>query len=174
MKKLFALILAMLMLCGFCLAESADYSSMTDEQLHAVVDAARNELAKRELVAAENLVLIDQDGVQMYMTGKYKVWGNDNVYLTLEVVVVNDSARIVSVSFDNASVNGWETFSTGVGETSPGKKQKGTLEFRISDADIKTYEEVQDIELNMYLYDMAEWETISKVDTYTLHLNAAE
>ena len=57
MKKFLTVLLALLLLCGSCLAEGLDYASMTDAQLHDIVDAARNELTKRELVAAEKTVL---------------------------------------------------------------------------------------------------------------------
>lgn len=51
MKKVLAAFLALLLLCGSCLAEGLDYASMTDAQLHDIVNAARNELTRRELVA---------------------------------------------------------------------------------------------------------------------------
>ena len=47
MKKFLTVLLALLLLCGSCLAEGLDYASMTDAQLHDIVDAARNELTKR-------------------------------------------------------------------------------------------------------------------------------
>ena len=59
MKKFLTVLLALLLLCGSCLAEGLNYASMTDAQLHDIVDAARNELTKRELVAAEKTVLFE-------------------------------------------------------------------------------------------------------------------
>ena len=44
MKKILTVVLALLLLCSSCLAEGLDYASMTDTQLHDIVDAARNEL----------------------------------------------------------------------------------------------------------------------------------
>ena len=63
MKKFLTVLLALLRLCGSCLAEGLDYASMTDAQLHDIVDAARNELTKRELVAEGKTLLFEQDGV---------------------------------------------------------------------------------------------------------------
>ena len=62
MKKFLTVLLALLLLCGSCLAEGLDYASMTDAQLHDIVDAARNELTKRELVAEGKTLLFEQDG----------------------------------------------------------------------------------------------------------------
>lgn len=49
MKKFLTVLLALLLLCGSCLAEGLDYASMTDAQLHDIVDAARNELTNGSL-----------------------------------------------------------------------------------------------------------------------------
>lgn len=49
MKKFLTVLLALLLLCGSCLAEGLNYASMTDAQLHDIVDAARNELTNGSL-----------------------------------------------------------------------------------------------------------------------------
>lgn len=171
MKKLLALFTALMLLCGTCLAEAPDYTAMSDAELHAIIDAARNELAKRERTMAADTVLIEQNDVTVYLTGKYRLWDGDDFmsgdpfcYLDLEVVVVNDSDRNVSVTIDTASVNGWVVYGSGISETTPGKKQKGELEFKISDGEAFSYEEVEEIEINFYLYDMDQWERIADVD----------
>ena len=173
MKKFITLMLICILLLGCtAIAESAvDFTAMTDDQLHQIIDGARNELTKRELNMSADLVLIEQDGVTVYLTGEYELWGSDNVYIDFEVVVVNDSDKTVSILVDAASINGWDVYGSGVSDTSAGKKQKGTLEFLLTDADISTYEEIEDIELTLTIYDSDEWETISDVEGISIQFN---
>ncbi len=174
MKRFLSVLLLLIVVFSTCHAEGLDYSSLSTEELHQIINSARNELTVRELNAAENTVLLDQNDVKVYLTGKYEIWGDkadDYMYLDLEVVVVNDSDYLLSVIVDSACVNGWEVYTSGISDTSPGKKQRGSLEFKISDGEAYTYEEVEEIEMNILLYDSEEWETIAELDTITLHIN---
>ncbi len=171
MKKVLAFLMAVLFACSLCsaVAEGMDFAAMSDDELHALVDGARNELAKRELVAAEDTVLLEQDGVTVYLTGEHEIDYGGN--LKLQVVVVNDSDKAVDVYMDSASVNGWDVFNIGVGDTSAGKKQKGTFTFGLEDADISTYEEVEEIEMELYLFDSDAFERIGETIPVVLHFN---
>ena len=173
MKGLMMIALALCMLFGCCYAEEADYPSMTNEQLYSILDQVRNELAKRELAIAENTVIVEQDGVTVYLTGKYDLWGDpgSGLYMGLQAIVVNESEYNVAVTVESASINGWVVYSGGIGETAAGKKQKSTLDFDLSAAEVGAYEEIDEIELNLVLYDMTAWETISRVETIVLHPN---
>ena len=173
MKRIFGIILtlALIFTCTASAETALDYAVLSDEQLHEIIDAARNELAKRELTMAEDTVLFEQDGVTVYLTGNYEVWGYDNSYLDIEAVVVNDSDKLVSILIDIASINGWDVYSSGIPETSAGKKQKGILEFLLTDAEISTYEEVEEIEVNFTLYDSENWEIISTIEGIVIHCN---
>lgn len=173
MKRIISLILAMLMLiAGTAFAEATiDFTAMTDEQLHDLINGARNELAKRELAMSADLTLFEQDGVTVYLTGEYEIWGSDNIYIDFEAVVVNDSDKLVSILVDISSINGWDVYGSGISETSAGKKQKGNLEFLLTDADISTYEEIEEIELSLTIYDSENWETISTVEGIVIQFN---
>lgn len=173
MKKLLVILLAMCLMWGTCLAEGMNFAEMTDEQLHGILDAVRNELAQRELAIAENTVLVEQDGVTVYLTGKYDLWGDPEtgLYMGLQAIVVNESEYNVAVTVESASINGWVVYSGGIGESAAGKKQKSTIDFDLTAAEVTSYEEIEDIEMNLVLYDMTEWETISRVETIILHPN---
>ena len=173
MKKTLSFFIALLVLltCTAFAEAALDYTAMTDEQLHQIIDEARNELTKREMVAAENLVLFEQDGVTVYLTGAYEPWGSDNVYLDLEAVVINDSDKTVSILIDACSINGWDVYSSGVSDTSAGKKQKGQLEFLLTDAGISTYEEIEEVEIDFTIYDSDNWETISTAEDIIVNFN---
>lgn len=171
-KRILAALLATLLLLSLCaFAEGMDFASMTDEELHALVDGARNELANRELAATADTVLIDQDDVKVYLTGEHKVSSNGS-YLYMEAVVVNDSDKQISILIDSSSINGWDVFSTGISETNPGKKQKGEFDFSLEDAGISSYEEIEEIEMELYLFDSINYDRISDNISITLQFNA--
>ena len=172
MKKLMVLLMvfAMFVVNSACMAEGQDYSTMDDATLHEIIDSVRNELTKREMTLAENTVLFETEGVTLYLTGDYEVWGSDNYYLDLTAVVVNDSDKTIYVAVDSAYINGWEAYGSGITDTAAGKKQKGTLEFLLSDADISTYEEVEDIEINFRLVDTESYDTIAELEPVTIHI----
>lgn len=172
MKKVFAILLAVLFVCSFCAAgaEGTDFAAMSDEELHALVDGARNELAKRELTAAEGTVLFEQEGVTVYLTGEHKIGYSGE--LELEAVVVNDSDLEVDVFLDSASINGWDVYNSGIGEVSAGKKKKDYFAFNLEDAEISSYEEVEDIDMALYLVDEKEFERICEPVPVTIHPNS--
>ena len=172
MKRLIcALLAALMLLCGMAVAEEIDFASMDDSALHAMIDGARNELTKRELIAAENTVLFEQDGVTVYLTGDHEVWGSDSYYLDMGVVLVNDSEKTVFLTVNTAYINGWEVYGGGITDTDAGKKQKANLDFGISDAGITTYEEIEEIEINFWLCDAETYETIAEVGPVVIHCN---
>jgi len=170
MKKILALM--MVLVCVFCwsfaCAEGLDFASMSDEQLQAIIDGAKAELSSRNSSGGEKVVLIDQDSVKVYLTGKHEVWGYESYYLDLEVVVENNSDKTISIIVDTASVNGWNVYGSGISDTGAGKKQKGMMEVCLTDAEISTYEEVEEIEFNLMIYDSDNWETIAYIDPITL------
>ena len=167
MKKL-ALILVMLLVFASACAEGLDFASMDDATLHSIVDSARNELTKRELNAGENTVLFEQEGVTVYLTGEYETEEYDTVYLSLNAVIVNDSDKTVWISTDSLSVNGWDVYSYGLPDTTAGKKQKCELEFCISDAEISSYDELEEIEVVFSLVDSDTYETFSTTEPIVL------
>ena len=154
MKKFISMILILVLSIAatFAFAEGVDVSSMTDEELRAIVDSARNELVKRELTAEADTVLFDAEGVKMYLTGNSRV-SSDGEYAYFEVVVVNDTDVEVGITVESASINGWDVFGSDVYGTSAGKKQKAEMFFKIADAEISTIEEIDDLELTFRLFD---------------------
>ncbi len=172
MKKIFALVLAVLLFVAIpceAFAEVPDFSAMSDEELHALINASRNELAARELIAGENVLLFDQEGVQVFMTGNNSIddYGN-SVELNIEVVIINDSEYDIALVDDSTSVNGWEVMFYGVGGVSAGKKKKAELELEISDASISTLEEVEDIEFVFQILDEDSYDVICTLDPITV------
>lgn len=174
MKRTLALLFALLMLCGTCLAEGLDYPSMTDEQLHAVIDAARNELSKRELVLDGKTLLFEKEGVSVYLTGDFKEdsFTTDSLhYMRAEVIVVNDSDLNVRVGIDSMSVNGWEVSCSGFSAVSAGKKVKDELYFNAVDTDVTSVEEIETVEITFRLSNADTYKFFADVEPITLHFN---
>lgn len=170
MKKLIALILSLLLIGSLALAE-ADFTAMTDDELHALVDGARNELTRRELVTSDKTVLFDQDGISCYLTGNYEIqeWGEGNHVMKLEGVVINNSDVMVTVGIEGCYVNGWEVYGGIIQKTDAGKKQRDTFEIRLYDADIHSYEEIEDIEFTFKVYKSDDYAKIFQLDPITVH-----
>lgn len=174
MRKFLAILFAALLLCGSCLAEGLDYASMTDDQLHAIVDAARNELAKRELTLDGKTLLFEKDGVSVYLTSDFEADSlkTDSMhFMRAGVIVVNDSDKNMGVGIDSMSVNGWEVYSSGFSSISAGKKGKNELSFNAVDTDITDVSEIETVEITFYMYDGDTYQTISEIDPITLHFN---
>lgn len=169
MKKL-ALILALLLAFASACAEGLDFASMEDETLQAVIEGAQAELKNRGAQSADDGVLVDQDGCKVYLTGNYEVYGSDSCYLELEAIVENDSDRNICFDVQSASINDWQVYGSGIYNTGAGKKQKGTLVFCISDANIVSYEEIEDMEVIFYIFDGESYETIKVLEPIQLNL----
>ena len=166
-KKVLAMAAAFALLCTPCLADDLDYASMSDEELHAVVDGARNELASRELTMAGDTVLFDQDGFKVYLTGNNEI-SEYSPFLRLEAIAINDTDKTVDFRISEASVNGWDVYCGGI-EVNAGKKKKDGLGIDLSSTDVKTMEDIEEIELKMYLYDSDAYERLTDEITITLH-----
>ncbi len=152
--------------------EAPDFAAMTDEELHDLINGARNELKSRELAAAEDTALIDQDGVKVYLTGKYDVEKySETANLKLEAVVINDTDKMISILFDSASVNGWDVDNSGIVEITAGHKKKGEIYLTISDAEIEENEKIEDVVFDLFVYDCDNWDKIFDVDPLTVHFN---
>ncbi len=145
MKKLLAVILVLFMLIPCAIAE--DYSSYTTEDLHRIVDAARNELEKRELIADNNLLIFDDQNVQIYMTGNGRQWEYSGTnYFDLELIVINNTENDIYIDFENLSINGWNVPSGNFPQTTAGKKKKDKITLSLTAANIQNYSEIEDME----------------------------
>lgn len=180
MRKIITTIVALALAFAILLpveafAELPDFASMTDEELHDLINAARNELKVRELIAEKDTVILEQDGVKVYLTGNYEVKdytsSSGRILLRLEAVVVNDTDTTVSIMFDASVVNGWDVGNSAIVDVSSGHKKKDNFEFTISDAEISSYEEIEDMELSMYVYDADNWNRMFSAEKAVVHFN---
>lgn len=174
MRRLFALLMAaMLLLAVPAFAEETDFASMTDEALHALIDGARNELVKRELVAGGKILLFEQDGVQLYLTGNYTVqsWGEGKPVLQLEGIVINDTEQMIGVYIDTVAVNGWDVYGGCIINVDPGKKKKASFEIRLYDGEAMTYEEIEEITFNFRVSESSTYKKLFDAPDITVQFN---
>lgn len=173
-KKLFAVLLAAIifvLIPAEAFAEAPDFSTLTDEELHELINGARNELKKRELNAEGGMLFFEQDGVTVYLTGDYKVYGTDEMFIEFAATIVNDSDYDVNIQVDSVVMNGWDVYGSGASGITAHHKKKDGFSLCLTDADIRTFEEIEEIEFNLYLYDSAAWKRISTIDPIIINFN---
>ena len=172
MKKLLAVALVLCLLVPCAVAEDFDFASYDSETLHRIVDLARNELINRELKVQSNLLIFDYENVQVYLTGKCWLRNSSKgeIYMDLEVIGINNRNEEITVEFDKCFINGWQlTSPTDLYAISAGKKKKDTIIVTISDANISTTDEIEDMEMVISIYSVKPSNTIFTAPSKTVH-----
>ena len=162
MRKILSSVLIFLMLVcmvpSFAYAE--DYGSKSDEELQAMYTAIRQELASRGFQAENKKVLIDQNGIQIYINGDFSVekeWYGS--ILKLPIVIANNSQMNICVQLRNSSVNGWSCETTFSPEIPAGKKIKDSLKFELKETDVEELSDFEDVEFYFHVFDNDNWMT---------------
>ncbi len=173
MRRFLALMLAATLLCGAGVAEGASYADMSDEELHGIIDAARNELARRERALTKDMALFEAEGFTLYLTGKNALDDQvlDSQYLHIGALAVNDGEKDIGVAVNSAVVNGWEVYCSGLSVTSEGKKREEDLLFDVASTGIQSLDEVEDIQLSLSLYDAESYMLICDLEPLSLQVN---
>lgn len=164
LRKTLSLIVA-IALCFPIYAFAEDYSSMSTEDLYIMIDQAKTELLKRELIEAEKAVIVDADGISLILTGDVSIQQSydGSMTLILGILVANSSDKDVGVSVEEIYVNGWEESTLTTFSLAPGKKSKGEIEmYHVDeDANLKAIEELETIEFHCDTFDPNTYQTIT-------------
>lgn len=164
LKKIVCLLIAV-MLCLPVYACAEYYSSLSTEDLYTMIDQAKAELLKRELIEAEKAVIIDADGISITLTGDISLTTSydGSMKLSLGILVINSSDMEIGVSVDELYVNGWEESTLCTFSLAPGKKAKNVLEmYHVDeDADLTSLDELETIEFHCHTYDPDSYRTLS-------------
>jgi len=154
-KKLLAIILILLLFIPETVAFAAniDFSPMSDPEILDIIDAARAELVKRK--AEGNFAIIDQDGVQMYQTGNYRIteYNANDITMQIEVVVINNRDVPITIFDNGTSVNGWAVDLLGTSSIPAGKSKKDNISFNMYKANITKMEEIHEVEYCFKIYN---------------------
>ena len=107
-------------------------------------------------------VLVDQDGVRIYLTGKHTAQDNfnriqGNYIIKLECVVENNGTKpIGSVNYTGV-INGWSLGSgfimSGTNNLQPGTKVKTDIWFGTEHTELTAYEQIKTMRLNVTVED---------------------
>ena len=170
MKRILLVIFIFILLCPIGLAETQlDFASMSNDELHTMIDLARNELTKREMHIGDSIVILDAQDVVISLTGEYRT-SSDSEYLDLNSIVVNNSSHNVGISLDHVSVNGWSIYGSAPSDVDAGKKGKDEFTFNLDEADCDSIEKVEDIEFVIVLYDSDSYDTLYTSDLIHLQM----
>lgn len=127
-------------------------------------------------VDGEELVLFDQEGVKLYLTGDYKespgVEGN--VYIFLNGVIENNSDQTVSIQYTGV-VNGWnlDNYYTMNGATNvpSGSKSKTEIWFTSDTVEADSFAEVETMRLTFFVKN-GDNKDMFEADSGTVHFHA--
>lgn len=152
MKRVLAVIFVLVMLTsGIALAE--DYSSMSNEELLAILNSVRTELLTRELSLSPDEVLMENDVVKMYIEKGKEIEFSSSGFLKIPVVLVNNSEDEISFQVDSVMVNGWECSGI-IGNVSTAGKKRATLDINCKGAEISSIDEIEDIQIVLLAFNM--------------------
>lgn len=153
MKKLIAVLAALMFLfASFASAETISLENMTTKELTDLMNRTRNELFTRIKKVKSNAVLVKDEDLEIYFTGKGK---KDTLFgeFNLEIVIINKSDVDLRISFDHIVINGWEVDNYATfGPIGKGKRMKEYIPLKYTEADLEDYKEIEDIEFSFHTY----------------------
>lgn len=170
MKKVVSLLMAALLLLTMTAFAEMDFTSMSDDELHALIDGARLELQKRELVANGETPLFEVEGVSLFFTGEIEFTGASGKMLAFTAIIVNDSEKNINIRTQNLAVNGWSFNATGFSDIPAGQKKKGKMTFS-TDGEITTVEEITDLVADFSIVNKDDTKDVIPVGNFTIHFN---
>lgn len=146
LKKIFALVVALMMAIAGSAMADIDISTMTDEELEALIADARTELDSRrsnadgkEDVYRFPCVILDVDGYKLEVLNVSTSEYNGNAMVNLDVIAENTSEYDIEIDLSLTTIGEWDfsdkSLSEGV-KVKSGKKSKDTMMFYIRDFDV--------------------------------------
>ena len=121
--------------------------------------------AKGKIEAFEDLVLVDKNGIKVYLTGEYEDWNAD---LYLYAVFINKSNKKVHIGY-TGTVNGWFLGNVTIpGEAfnlPPNSKAKGKISFKCEEIEADSCTEIEEMNLVISVTDSSANKKWFSVDT---------
>ena len=149
MKKLLCVLCALILTVPFAFAEEVDFSDMSQMEILDIINAGRNALYLEE--AGDGLLRYDSGhGIIIIFNG---ISEGRNGRAELSVTIVNDTDTDYTVwSEDDSYVNGWRCNTTAVSEVNAHRRMNDTWRISISEANMSSINEIEDIELYITIY----------------------
>lgn len=162
MKKFVAIIMVIVSLFSVTNAFALEMPN-TKEEWIMLIDLARLKLTEYIAPVANGTVLYEDNNVKMTAISELYLddfW--DNGQLRIDVIIENRMNANISCGFSDVSLNGW-AIDDYTDEVPARKKTKGSIRLEyLSDTDITTVEEVQDVEGTFYYYNSDTWDKINE------------
>lgn len=141
-----------------------DLSGMSDGELQALIDAAKQELAGRTGAAPESSdavgdgsILYEDENLRITMNGVMEL--NDYGELVINVILENLTERNLIISLENASCNGWDVYEPVVSVSANGKSKDAFEFYDIeTDAEISSADEVETIKGQIRYFDQDDYD----------------
>ena len=168
MKKLFALVITMVMImstAAFAASETIDLAEMTQEELTDLINRARTEM--RKFANESGSVIFDDKGIVM----KYS--GVDFGFMGLEIklIIENNSGNEVLIQTDKMYINGWEIQSFFGAEVESGKKNKKSITILNAEeeAEVSSIADLESAEFIIKIIDPKSYKTLYESDKITIN-----
>lgn len=150
---------SILLLSGSSIAEGIDLSSMTNEELTALIESAQNELNSRNDGSEINLLIgeiLNADGYVLSVENVSSMQYEGNLFIIMDVVAENNSEYDIEIDMSFVSINDWDVRDTMASEAvlvSSGKKTQKQLTFVAFNMGLN---ELSDIEI--FEYELSVWD----------------
>jgi len=120
-------------------------------------------------VSIEQMVVLDQDGVKVTVTGM----DEDNWFgPEVKVLVENDTANAITVQVRNVSINGAMVSSVFSCDVAAGKKANDAISFYSDDLEEIGIRTIQSVEFRLHVFDSQSWDSLLDSDVITIQTNA--
>lgn len=171
MKKTLSILLTLSLLLLPMIA-SADYASMSDDELMVELNQIRAEQVNRALAKEGKTILAEADGITVTLKGEPE-WNESydgTHYIVLNVTVVNSSENAVGIRTDDCYVNGWKIGSSFITSLEAGMKTKETISIYSvdEDAEVENIEDLEDIKITFLTFDANTLSTKTRDITTTI------
>lgn len=170
MKKCIVFLLFLTLCLAFSASAEIDFSTMTDDDLTTMIDMARNEIYRRELVYHDDeiIVLDDYEGITFKLTSINTHDLDINNRITIGYIYINNSNSESSVFIDRCAVNGWECKNHGATTSDAGHKKKDQFILYANEAGLEEDEKAEEIEIVFSFKLNDSWQ---KLDKIIIHLD---
>lgn len=162
-----------ILICSVAVAETVDFSALTDDELaNLIADAQAEQRSRRtdqdgEYIYELPCTLLDIDGYKLEVTDVYSYSYENDLILTMEVFADNQSQYDIEIDMSIESFGDYDMSDSFLSESikvSSGKKANGSYDFYIrkfADTSIKDFEfEISVWDKGRSLYNLYRTETL--------------
>lgn len=173
MKNLIACIMVLLLIATSipAFAEGTDFASMSDDEIKAIIAAARAELDERELTANGITPTIEIDGITLSFTGEIEFFGSTGLILRFKALEQNDSASAVKFRVTNITVNDWAFGEAFIQEVPAGAKANVNVDVT-SNGEFESIDEIDSFTATFSIIKDGDSSNAQELGSYTVHFGA--